>query len=115
MDTARARGGTESKLGKYIIWGALFISSALGSGLVLTISLLGGGGYKGRLISGGLWVGLSLGDPYRRGGNKLSGVPCTSVNSATVRLQYHQQQQIAAIPASHSQILERGWRLGIQI
>jgi len=52
-------------------------------------------------MSGGRWVGLSLGDPYRKGGNRLSGVPCASVRSVSVDLQYHQQQLTVGIPISH--------------
>jgi hypothetical protein len=85
MDPTRARGGSESELGENVFWGALHFSLIASPVRRLTVSF-DGGGYTGRLSSCGRWVGLSLGDPYRKGGNRLSGVPCTSVNSVTVDL-----------------------------
>ena len=91
MDPTRARGGSESELGKYVIWGGLHVSLVASPVRGLTVSF-DEGGYRGRLSSAGLWVGLSLGDPYRKGGNRLSSVPYTSVHSVMADSQYHQQQ-----------------------
>jgi hypothetical protein len=52
MDTARARRGTESELGKNVIWGGLHVSLIASPVGGLTVSF-DGDGYRGRLSSGG--------------------------------------------------------------
>ena len=63
----------------------------------------------------GRWIGLLLGDPNRRGGNRLSGVPYGLVFFGHLDLQDRQRQPIEAIPISHSQIQGMRWTLETQI